>query len=238
MKTVSLLVLGLSFLLVASSGKRKVNDPLKRSTFTAKVVAVPEGDLISIQLDEEVVSVRLVEVDSPEIRQTFWRQARKFTYDLALDETVTIIVKMVDRYKRIIGEVILPDGRSLNQEVVRWGFAWHYKVDPRPSKVLAKLEYHAWQKKLGLWVDPYPVPPWKFRGGMSPPEPPVSPTQVDYDEIFNYGLIGDPKTGQYQWPACKHYKNLPRQELLIFASKIQAEGMGYQVDPSCPENHS
>ncbi|MEC7640865.1 MAG: thermonuclease family protein [Nitrospinota bacterium] len=236
MKHVALFTLMLIFLLAASSDRGKLNPLLKRSTFTANVVAVLGGDFISVELDKEPVGVRLVEVDSPEMSQTFGRQARKFTHGLAAGKEVTVIVKMVDKYKRVIGEVILPDGRSLNQEVVRWGYGWHYKVDPSPSKILAKLEYLAWKKKLGLLVSDNPVPPWKFRGGHSPPEPPASPNQVDYDEIFNYGLIGDPKTRLYRWPACENYKILPRKERLVFASKVQAEGLGYQADIQCPKH--
>ena len=237
MKTFSLFTFAFSLLIAVSPGKNTIEPFLKKSTFTAEVVGVSEGDLISVKLDEGFISVRLVEVDSPEIRQTFGRQARNFTRDLIAGKKVTIIVKMVDRYKRIIGEVVLPDGRSLNQEVVRWGYAWHYKADPKPSKTLSKLEYNAWQKNLGLWIDSDPVPPWKFRGGGSSHEPPVSSAQVDYDEIFNYGLIGDPKTLRYQWPACKNYKSLPPEERIVFTNKVQAEGMGYQADNNCSSNN-
>lgn len=235
MKIVPMFVLAFSFLLVAQPGKKKVDPLLEKSTFTAKVVTVPEGDLIGIKLDKATISVRLVEIDAPETRQTFGRQARRFTHDLVIGKTVTVIVKMVDRYKRVVAEVILPDGRSLNQELVKWGYAWHYRVDPRPSKILASLEYQAWKRKLGLWVDPKPVPPWKFRGGTGAPEPPSTSAQIDYDEIFNYGLVGDPKTRQYQWPACRNYKTPPREEYVLFTSKIQAEDMGYRAAGHCPE---
>lgn len=234
MHIVQISVLVFSLLLVSQPGKKK-NDLLAgRSAASAKVVAVLAGDVIAVKLDEEIMSVRLAEVDSPEQKQPLWRQAKEFIHDLAMGKKVTLIIKMVDRHKRIVAEVILPDGRSLNQEVIKWGYAWHYKVNPNPSKILSDLEYHAWQKKLGIWIEAEPVPPWKFRRGMSAPEPPSNPDDVDYDQIFNYGLIGDPETKLYNWPACRNYKIMPREDRVIFSSKLGAEDLGYQAEKGCP----
>jgi micrococcal nuclease len=33
----------------------------------------------------------------------------------------------IDRYKRTVAELILPDGRNLNQELLRAGIAWRYR---------------------------------------------------------------------------------------------------------------
>jgi hypothetical protein len=50
------------------------------------------------------------------------RHARQTTNEhLAFDKTVTVKVRDIDRYKRTVAEVILPDGRNLNQELVRVG---------------------------------------------------------------------------------------------------------------------
>lgn len=46
---------------------------------------------------------------------------------VAAQQTVTVQVVTTDRYGRTVGEVVLPDGRSLNQEVVRAGYAWWYR---------------------------------------------------------------------------------------------------------------
>lgn len=63
---------------------------------------------------------------------------------------------------RALGEVVLPGAVSLNKELVRNEFAWHYKhysEDPE----LAKPEIEAGTTKRGLWADPSPTPPWDFR---------------------------------------------------------------------------
>lgn len=217
--------------------KEKEDEPHKsNNSFAAQVVKVLQGDLISIELDGEPLSIRLAEIDAPEIRQPFSRQSRNFVEEMVLNKQVTVVVKTLDLFKRVVGEVFLKDGRSLNREIVKWGFAWHYKINPTPDKVLGALEYQAWEKKLGLWLDKNPVPPWKFRSSTEIPDPPSSPTKVDYDRIFEYGLIGDKRNRTYNWPSCKNYKLPSKKYLLIFASKLEAEALGYKLGRNCPKN--
>ncbi len=62
-----------------------------------------------------------------------------------------------------MGEVLLPDGRSLNHELVKAGFAWWYRKYAPEDDTLKQLEEEARQAKRGLWVDPHAVPPWEWR---------------------------------------------------------------------------
>ncbi|GEM_PF-193562 len=221
---------------IQKKAKEKEDERFKaNNSFGAPVVKVLQGDLISVELDGEPISIRLSEIDAPEIRQPFSRQSRNYVEDLVLKKRVTVVVKTVDIFKRVVGEVFLKDGRSLNREIVKWGFAWHYKVNPKIDKVLGALEYQAWEKKLGLWLDKNPIPPWKFRSSTEIPNPPSSPTKVDYDRIYEYGLVGNTRNRIYNWPACTNYKLPSRKNLLIFSSKLGAESLGYRSGKSCPK---
>ena len=83
-------------------------------------------------------------------------RAKQFTSGLAFGKTVVVRVRGRDRYGRTIGDVILPDGRNLNQELVRAGYAWwfrRYSADQR----LAALEAQARASRRGLWADPIPA---------------------------------------------------------------------------------
>ncbi len=71
--------------------------------------------------------IRLHGVDCPEKRQPFGNRAKQFTSTLVFGTTVTVQVVDRDRYGRTVGEVLLPDGRSLNRELVKAGFAWWYR---------------------------------------------------------------------------------------------------------------
>ncbi|MES2922121.1 MAG: thermonuclease family protein [Verrucomicrobiota bacterium] len=53
-------------------------------------------------------------------------------------------------------------GNDVNLQMVRDGFAWHFKKFSK-DPALAKAEAAAKSAKLGLWIDPAPVPPWDFR---------------------------------------------------------------------------
>ena len=71
-------------------------------------------------------------------------------------------VRDIDRYKRTAAETILPDGRNLNQELVRAGLAWWYQQYARRESAMRDLK-EARDAKRGLWSDPKPVEPWEWR---------------------------------------------------------------------------
>jgi endonuclease YncB( thermonuclease family) len=62
----------------------------------------------------------------------------------------------------LVAAVILPDGRSLNEELLRQGMAWWYcAYSTHPA--LGQLEEQARAAHVGLWADPHPVAPWEWR---------------------------------------------------------------------------
>ncbi len=68
-----------------------------------------------------------------------------------------------DKYGRTIGDVLLPDGRVLNHELVKAGFAWWYRRYAPDDETLAQLEREARGAQRGLWADSHAVPPWEWR---------------------------------------------------------------------------
>ncbi len=133
-----------------------------RGDFVGKVVGVSDGDTIEVMRAGRAVRVRLEGVDCPESRQAYGTRAKQFTSELVFGKTVSVQVRGTDQYGRILGEVILPDGRSLNRELVQNGYAWWYRRysnDP----VLQQLEQEARRERRGLWRDRNPTPPWEFR---------------------------------------------------------------------------
>ena len=81
---------------------------------------------------------------------------------MVLDKTVKVLVRGTDRYGRTLGIIFL-DGRVINTELVRAGWAWHY-VEYSDSKVLAQAEQEARKAKRGLWAGmTSPIAPWDWR---------------------------------------------------------------------------
>ena len=136
--------------------------PASAEEFTGRVVSVTDGDTIKVLHANHSETVRLLGVDAPEKRQAYGDRARRFTADLVFDRTVTVRTSGRDRNGRLLGEVVLPDGRSLNQELVRAGYAWWFRMYSRDGR-LARLEEEARQDRRGLWADAAPQAPWDYR---------------------------------------------------------------------------
>src|SRR5262245_8163947 len=133
------------------------------SEHTGKVVAVIDGDTISVLLNSNAVRVRLNGIDCPEKNQPFGKRAKQFTSELAFGKTVTFMERGRDRYGRLIADVLLPNGRSLNRELVKAGLAWWYRKYAAADWLLKDLEADARISRRGLWRDTTPVPPWEWR---------------------------------------------------------------------------
>jgi endonuclease YncB( thermonuclease family) len=138
-------------------------------SFSGKVVGISDGDTIRVMHDGRAERVRLWGIDCPESHQPFGTRARQFTGDLAFGQDVKVLVRDVDRYGRTVGEVILPDGRSLNRELVRARLAWWYRQYARADRELERLEAAARAARRGLWADAHPVPPWEQRRATRSP---------------------------------------------------------------------
>ena len=72
-----------------------------------------------------------------------------------------MVVTGVDRYKRSLGRVIV-DGLDVNLWMVRQGMAWRYDQYSK-DVALGEAQAAAKARRLGLWHDAEPVPPWRWR---------------------------------------------------------------------------
>ena len=62
------------------------------------------------------------------------------------------------QYGRTVATVYLDDGRELNLEILKAGYAWHYKRYSN-RKDYADAESYARAERLGLWADRDLTPP-------------------------------------------------------------------------------
>ena len=130
-------------------------------TFTAPVSRVADGDTITVVHRGDTTRIRLDGIDTPEMDQAFGVQARTFTSLRVSDRQVVVTVHDIDRYGRFVGRVQI-DGVDLGVALVSEGLAWHY-TRYSDDAVLARAEAEARAKKVGLWSQRSPVPPWEFR---------------------------------------------------------------------------
>ena len=98
--------------------------PACAGNYSARVVGIADGDTITIlKADKTQHRIRLWGVDAPETGQDFGSRAKQAASSLAFGKQVTIRARDTDRYGRTVAGVILPDGRSMNREMVRQGMA-------------------------------------------------------------------------------------------------------------------
>ena len=65
------------------------------------------------------------------------------------------------KFKRTLAFVTV-DGKDVNAELLKLGLAWH-STEHSDNWGLAELESEARENKIGLWSEPSPIPPWKWR---------------------------------------------------------------------------
>ncbi len=131
-----------------------------------KVVAVPDGDTITILVDEEEVTIHVHGIDCPEEDQPYGTEAKQLTTDKILTATVSVAKTEMDQYGETFGRVTLSVGGDLSELLIRPGLAWHDVESAPGDEKLAALEAAARKGKRGLWSDPKPpIPPWDWRKG-------------------------------------------------------------------------
>jgi endonuclease YncB( thermonuclease family) len=143
--------------------------PVKITTFKGKVIGVSDGDTIKVMHNGAPDTVRLKFIDCPEKKQDFGQVAKEFTAKQCFGKVVQVRSTGRDRYNRCVGEVVLPNYRILNLELVRSGNAWWYEQFAKDA-----LQYKLAQEKAraghkGLWGQIKPQPPWEFRKAKTAP---------------------------------------------------------------------
>lgn len=136
----------------------------KEVSFDVKITRVIDGDTVEIQYHELNLKIRLANIDAPEKRgsQPYGKAATKALSKLCKGKIVTVSGEgKLDGFGRLIAELFIGD-LNLNKEMVRLGYAWHFKKYSS-DKSYAILEKKARQTKLGLWQEKNPIAPWKWR---------------------------------------------------------------------------
>ncbi|MBY0589082.1 thermonuclease family protein [bacterium] len=133
---------------------------------------VKDGDSLVLRVGNEEKEVRLWGIDSPEgnTRQPFAEDARAYARQLAHRKNITLAVHDRDQYGRLVGEAFLPDQSSLNEQMIRAGWAWHFRRHAAEKTSFARAEEDARQEGRGLWQDANPIPPWDWRRDHRPKE--------------------------------------------------------------------
>jgi micrococcal nuclease len=154
------------------------SSPALAESWRGKVVGVADGDTVRVMRSGRSVKVRLWGIDCPERAQPFGKRAKQFTSRAIFGRNVTVTPVTRDRYGRVIGKIswlvrappskrpsTAPERerRQLSHQLLRAGLAWWYRRYAADAEGLAQLERRARSLRRGLWADPEPTPPWRWR---------------------------------------------------------------------------
>ncbi|MBE0427663.1 MAG: thermonuclease family protein [Nitrospirae bacterium] len=136
------------------------------------VTKVKDGDTVVIELlsGEKSFTCRLYGIDSPERAnrgnpgQPFGDEAWEELKALVYKQQVTVELTGEKGYRPEIC-LIKKDNMDINREMVKRGYAWAYRENLKGPYAgeYTDAEKEAREKKLGLWQQVDPQPPWDFR---------------------------------------------------------------------------
>lgn len=132
-------------------------------TTLVKVTKVTDGDTYKAKLPSgKKITVRMEGIDAPEKKQKYWKESTEVLKQLIEGKYINLKVTGIDQYKRILAYTFLTLYQEASFEMVLSGYAWHFEKYNK-NENLKKAQMMAKVKKIGLWADPNPVPPWDFR---------------------------------------------------------------------------
>lgn len=156
-------ILAVSLLLFYSAGYNITPDPSSRQ-ISGQVTYVIDGDTFQLSSQLGNIRIRIAEIDAPELQQAYGQKAKSYLKGLIESGTIICSIMEKDRYGRYIAKVHVPGIRNIDvaTEMVRAGYAWHYKKYST-NQELANIEVQAKSEKQGLWSSPAAVAPWLYR---------------------------------------------------------------------------
>lgn len=142
------------------------NNPVVTGTY--RVTKIDDGDTIVIDMDGKNETVRMIGVDTPEVKdprkpiQCFGETASNFTKTLIGTNTVRLEADPQntnrDRYNRLLRYVYLPNNLLVNAEIIKQGYGFAYTGFPFNKKQqFIQLQENAKSNNLGLWNKCQPI---------------------------------------------------------------------------------
>jgi len=135
---------------------------------SGRIVSIADGDTVTL-LDSTNTQhkIRLKGIDAPEKTQPFGQKAKSNLAALVFNREVIAECGKSDKYRWEIC-VIKVEGKDVNLRQVEAGMAWCFRDYAKEQSAQDRenyeiAEFNAKIRRLGLWADTKPVPPWEWR---------------------------------------------------------------------------
>ncbi len=124
--------------------------PALADTLTGKVIKITDGDTAHVlQKDHTKEKIRLAGIDAPERKQPYGKKAKHYLASLIGNKFVSVEYSKRDRYGRIVGKII-HNALDVNLEMVKAGYAWHYKKYQKEQLADDRLSYRVAENSARL----------------------------------------------------------------------------------------
>lgn len=178
-----------------------------------------DGDTMKLS-DRRII--RLAGIDAPEVphgnkkAQYYSRQAKKLLEELSRGQQVELEfpgVNARDNYGRLICNVYLPDGRSLNEELLGQGAAFFYPhrdLTPDFQEKLLEIQSKAITERRGMWEKLLETP------------------------IANKPYVGNQQSMRFFPADCPEVQSIKPRNRVNFGNLMDAFLAGYAPARICP----
>jgi micrococcal nuclease len=133
-----------------------------------RIERISDGDTITVRIDGRSEKIRLIGIDAPELGQRPWGKKAKEHLESLIEASslyVTLEYDVVrrDKYARLLSYVRTADGKLINAEMLRDGYAVLFTFPPNVKHVdqFIEAQRQARDRKIGIWgkngLDQLPV---------------------------------------------------------------------------------
>lgn len=139
-----------------------LSSPLYAETLSGQIIGISDGDTATLLTnDRKPIKIRLGQIDAPEKEQAFGEKSKQSLSELIYGKNVTVETETKDQHGRTVGKILV-GGKDINLEQIKRGMAWFY-VEFGRDAAYRDAESKAKSAQIGLWTDPAPTAPWKWR---------------------------------------------------------------------------
>ncbi len=181
-----------------------------------KVVDVKDGDSFVLQNRQ---MVRLFGVDAPEKGNCYSEESKAYLTKLIMGKRIILRQPITDQFRRVVALVYLPNGKLINAEVVRNGFAVFTRSGQGETMDMKSANEYARANNLGIFsAKCY---------GFNPPDPTC---------VIKGNLDRDKKQLTYMLPGCSYYAKTAIEQFRgekWFCTETEAQKSGFTKHFTC-----
>ena len=144
-------------LLFFALSERAIAGERDKAESVARVLRVNDGDTVAVSINGHREKIRLIGIDAPEIGQIPWGgRAKRHLENILFSSWIVYVgydVERRDKYGRLLAYIRTNDGRLVNAEMLKDGYAVLFTFPPnvKHAEEFTSAQRQARERKRGIW---------------------------------------------------------------------------------------